>query len=918
MMATLASPTPLPILGSSRWPSSTSGIDVPERRPSKRSLLTRTTSGPLGAQSATSASRRNSPLSLAPKNSGAGERYGVGNGSAEAAVVKTVSPVGDSSDDEDLAPIKLSAEAREILGEDESQIGSSPRNGRASGDGVAGVGSGRKLESRNEYASGSGGGGGGGGIDVRESEAGRNGGGGEEGRPQMGRDGSFFYKKTGDMGLVHKPGYDAMTPAPRLRTVRINGSRSQTRSPPSSSPATQIQNQGGATSTLQDQNQNRSGGERSETVHEEDAGRHGLTTGQRTRRGEEYGVHSTMRAKRAGKMSGSFLNGPVRRGMIRRQSEDEEVHPLQSDGFSHGKSPGLKGHHDFSLSHDSPSRSPINRDGGSNPQVEALNSTSPSHHVAFASSAIVLPPNECGEIEHQKIHVPEPSTQPRQQNSANRHHGSNPSSRSSSARAQPIFKLPPLLPPPELPASHDQENEPPPTFKRSKPVPSVIGEVHRVNVFGEKDKDIKHGSVARGGTAAVRSPERKALAPRSQNTPHRVAPPAPAPPPKMSVLEAATSNAGSTRSKKKVAWSVNGKLFTRLDCIGRGGSSRVYRVMAENYKMFALKRVNLEEADAASIIGYKGEIDLLRRLENVERVVRLFDYEINDEKGELKVLMEMGESDFNRMLNLQIKSENARFDASFTRHYWREMLECVQAVHDQGIVHSDLKPANFLVVHGRLKIIDFGIANAIQDNTVNVHRENQIGTPNYMSPEALIDCNAGNGNGNGKRSGHGQQLLKLGKPSDVWSLGCILYQMTYGAPPFAHIANTHQRIMSIPNANVTIPFPNTTTLCGGDSRSNSSGGGIPLPTGLLSTLRACLSRDQSLRPTIPALLATTDPFLNPRDLGPDQVAIDQPMLGQVLQKVVHYCRANPDGLPGDGTLNEWAGTFLERIGRLDG
>jgi hypothetical protein len=41
------------------------------------------------------------------------------------------------------------------------------------------------------------------------------------------------------------------------------------------------------------------------------------------------------------------------------------------------------------------------------------------------------------------------------------------------------------------------------------------------------------------------------------------------------------------------------------------------------------------------------------------------------------------------------------------------------------------------------------------------------------------------------------------------------------------------------------------------------------------------------------------------------------MLAQVLQKVVHYCRVNPQGLPDDGTLSEWAGTFLERIGRLD-
>jgi serine/threonine-protein kinase TTK/MPS1 len=65
------------------------------------------------------------------------------------------------------------------------------------------------------------------------------------------------------------------------------------------------------------------------------------------------------------------------------------------------------------------------------------------------------------------------------------------------------------------------------------------------------------------------------------------------------------------------------------------------------------------------------------------------------------------------------------------------MLQAVHAVHQENVVHTDLKPANFVLVKGRLKIIDFGIAKAIANDTVNIQRDQQIGTVNYMSPEAI-------------------------------------------------------------------------------------------------------------------------------------------------------------------------------------
>lgn len=54
------------------------------------------------------------------------------------------------------------------------------------------------------------------------------------------------------------------------------------------------------------------------------------------------------------------------------------------------------------------------------------------------------------------------------------------------------------------------------------------------------------------------------------------------------------------------------------------------------------------------------------------------------------------------------------------------MVRAVQSVHDAKIVHCDLKPANFIVVQGTLKLIDFGISKAIMNDTTNIVRENQV------------------------------------------------------------------------------------------------------------------------------------------------------------------------------------------------
>ena len=102
-------------------------------------------------------------------------------------------------------------------------------------------------------------------------------------------------------------------------------------------------------------------------------------------------------------------------------------------------------------------------------------------------------------------------------------------------------------------------------------------------------------------------------------------------------------------------------------------------------------------------------------------------------------MLEIGEIDLSRLLQQQ----GDKLNENFLRQCWQQMLEAVHTIHEERIVHGDLKPANFVFVQGCLKLIDFGIAKAIQSDTTNIVRENQIGTINYISPEALIDVSDG-------------------------------------------------------------------------------------------------------------------------------------------------------------------------------
>nr|XP_028578673.1 dual specificity protein kinase TTK isoform X2 [Podarcis muralis] len=248
----------------------------------------------------------------------------------------------------------------------------------------------------------------------------------------------------------------------------------------------------------------------------------------------------------------------------------------------------------------------------------------------------------------------------------------------------------------------------------------------------------------------------------------------------------------STPLPKNDCISIKGKWYTVLKQIGRGGSSKVFQVLDEKKQLYAIKYVNLEEAEEQTLESYKNEIAHLNKLQqHCDKIIRLYDYEIS--KKSIYMLMECGNIDLNTWL------KKKKINPWERKSFWENMLEAVHTIHTHGIVHSDLKPANFLLVDGMLKLIDFGIANQMQPDVTSIFKDSQVGTVNYMPPEVIKDMSSCGENG--------KPRSKISPKNDVWSLGCILYCMTYGRTPFQHITNQIAKLHAIIDPSHEIAFP---------------------------------------------------------------------------------------------------------------
>uniref|UniRef100_A0A8C7IBD6 Serine/threonine-protein kinase PLK n=1 Tax=Oncorhynchus kisutch TaxID=8019 RepID=A0A8C7IBD6_ONCKI len=205
--------------------------------------------------------------------------------------------------------------------------------------------------------------------------------------------------------------------------------------------------------------------------------------------------------------------------------------------------------------------------------------------------------------------------------------------------------------------------------------------------------------------------------------------------------------------------SKTGKSYSKGKLLGKGGFARCYEMTdLSSNKMYAVKVIPQSRVSKPHQRDkITNEIELHKTLHH-KHVVK-FSHHFEDQDN-IYIFLELCSR---KSLAHIWKARHTLTDPE-VRYYLRQIISGLKYLHNRGILHRDLKLGNFFVNENmELRLGDFGLAAKLE--TVEQRKKTICGTPNYLAPEVL------------NRQGHGTE-------SDVWSLGCVMYTLMCGNPPF--------------------------------------------------------------------------------------------------------------------------------------
>ncbi|MGB7344226.1 MAG: serine/threonine-protein kinase, partial [Pirellulaceae bacterium] len=196
--------------------------------------------------------------------------------------------------------------------------------------------------------------------------------------------------------------------------------------------------------------------------------------------------------------------------------------------------------------------------------------------------------------------------------------------------------------------------------------------------------------------------------------------------------------------------------------LGRGGQCVVYLALHQvMQRQVALKIMPSEEASKAPVATrFRREARVASQL-NHPNVVCVYEFGDCDKK--LFLAMEYVEGD-----NLhEAVDKNGAMSYLFALDVIKQITQGLAHIHDRQIVHRDLKPTNVLLsTEGTVKIIDLGLARAENDEFEGLDPNRLLGTADYVAPEQIVNS------------------ADVDARADLYSLGCSLYFLLTGKPPF--------------------------------------------------------------------------------------------------------------------------------------